>query len=130
MSLTTIEPAKIPVRSTDIVGAEVHNSKGENCGEIVELVIHKRYGEVAYLLLSYPGDFGPEYAEKLFAVPYDAFYMEDLNRTQSHFLLHVDEAFLKAAPGFARNALPDFADPRFVTEHKDYYKGVSLNILT
>ena len=121
-------PAKIPVRSSDIIGVDVVNEHGENCGCIAEIIIHKNYGELAYLVLSYPGHYGSEYTEKLFAVPYDCFGMDESKPKEHTFLLHVSEEFLKKAPGFHKNSFPDFADPRFVTEHKDYYKGLTLNI--
>lgn len=121
-------PLKIPVRSSDIIGVDVINEYGENCGCIAEIIIHKNYGEIAYLLLSYPGHYGTEFAEKLFAVPYDSFVMDETRRKEKEFLLHVSEDFLKKAPGFPKNTFPDFADPRFVTEHQQYYKGLKLDV--
>ena len=123
-----IAPLKIPVRSRDIIGVDVINEHGENCGCIAEIIIHKNYGEIAYLLLSYPGHYGVDFEEKLFAVPYDCFVMDERRHKEKEFLLHVSEEFLKKAPGFHKNTFPDFADARFVTEHKQYYKGLKLDV--
>ncbi len=123
-----LAPFKQPVRASAVIGSHVENYDGENCGRIEEVVIHKNYGEVAYLVLSYPGHFGPSYAEKFFAVPFESFEMKEVRRHEYDYVLNVDEDFLKRAPGFAKHSFPDFADPRFITEHQHYYKGITLDI--
>jgi sporulation protein YlmC with PRC-barrel domain len=128
MSYSQIMPAKQPVRVSEIIGTDVENYEHENCGCIREVVINKTYGEVAYFVLSYPGHFGPDYEQKYFAVPFESFNTVEKGKGNFDYVLNVDEDFLKKAPGFPRMQFPDFADPRFITEHKDYYKGITLDI--
>lgn len=119
---------KETIRASEIIGTHVANWEGENCGRIEEVMVHKNFGEIAYLVLSYPGHFGEDYAEKRFAVPFESFQNKQITDRHSEYILNVDEEFLKKAPGFNRLNWPDFADPRFITELKDYYKGITLDI--
>lgn len=48
------------LKATDIVGTRVENWEGEDIGVITDVMIHKMHGEVAYLVLSYPGIFGAD----------------------------------------------------------------------
>lgn len=111
-----------------MIGTRVENWDGEELGKIEDVVIDKMTGEVSYLVLEYPGTYGPEWAQKRFAVPFESIGMRNLPGDKVQYILNVDEAFLKRAPGFDCNDRPDFADPRFQSVLKDYYKDVSVDI--
>jgi sporulation protein YlmC with PRC-barrel domain len=115
------------VKATTIIGTPVENWDGEHLGLIVEVMINKMHGEVAYLVLSYPDTFGPDYLNKHFAVPFDAIAMKQLTGNVD-YILNVNEDFLRKAPGFHKEEYPDFADPKFNSVLKDYYKDVSVDI--
>tara|TARA_B100001123_G_C15254249_1_gene1004023 strand:+ start:1338 stop:1712 length:375 start_codon:yes stop_codon:yes gene_type:complete len=117
----------ITAKVTDIVGTHIYNSDGEHCGCIQEIVVNKIAGDVAYLVLSYPGHFEPSYREKYFAVPFSAFQNKTIENREHNYLLEVDEDFLRNAPGFHKSNWPDFGDARFITEHKDYYKAFQVD---
>jgi len=116
------------VKASTIVGTRVENWEGEDIGRIEEVMIDKRHGDVAYLVLSYPGTFGAEYLNKYFAVPFDAIAMRDVGGGLD-YILNVDEAFLRRAPGFNTSDWPDFADTAFRSVIKDYYKDVSVDLV-
>ena len=115
------------IRASDIVGTHVENWDGENLGVISEVMVNKYLGEIAYYVLSYPGEYGLLYPNKRFAVPFESLARK-LNGTEVEYILNVDEAFLRKAPGFDNENWPDFADPKFTSVLKDYYKDVSLDI--
>ena len=116
------------VKASTIVGTHVENWEGEHLGIIEEVMINKDHGDVAYLVLSYPGTYGPEYLNKHFAVPFDSIAMRKLPGNVD-YILNVNEDFLRRAPGFDKTDWPDFADAKFNSVLKDYYKDVSVDIM-
>lgn len=118
---------RITVRATTMIGTKVENWDGEDLGKIEDVVIDKLHGDVQYLILEYPGTYGPEWLQKRFAVPFESITMKRV-QGDVEYVLNVDEAFLKKAPGFDCNDRPDFADTRFSSVLKDYYKDVSIDI--
>jgi len=114
--------------ATKIVGTHVENWEGENLGTITDVMINKYHGEVAYLVLSYPGDYGVQYPNKRFAIPFESIARRKLPDGTCEYLLNVEPEFLEALPGFNRDAMPDFADERFTSVLKDFYKDVRVDI--
>ena len=51
-----------------LIGNDVYNGKGEDLGDIKEIMLDTRTGRVAYAVLSFGGFLGM--GEKLFAVPW------------------------------------------------------------
>ena len=119
--------SKYTIRATTIVGTHVENWEGENLGLISDIMLNKADGDVAYLVLSYPGLYGQQYPDKRFAVPFESIAMKT-SVSNVDYIMDVDEEFLKKAPGFDNNDWPDFADPTFNALLKDYYKDVSVDI--
>jgi sporulation protein YlmC with PRC-barrel domain len=91
----------------------VKNSKGEDLGDIREIMIDLEHGRVAYAVLSFGGFMG--LGDKLFAVPWSSMKLD----TRDHkFVLDVPKERLERANGFDKDNWPDFADPSF---HRDTY---------
>jgi sporulation protein YlmC with PRC-barrel domain len=103
-SATTAKSSR-DMRATQLLGKNVENAKGENLGEIKDLIIDVNNERVFYAVLEFGGFLGM--GEKLFAYPVRAFSYTGDNRDK--LLLNVDEAKLKAAPGFARDKWPDWS---------------------
>ncbi len=116
------------IPASDIVGTHVENWEGENLGTITDVMIHKMHGTVAYVVLSYPGDYGPDWLNKRFAVPFEAIAHKKMGH-DVEYILNTDPEFLKRAPGFDKNDWPDFADESFNSVLKDYYKDISVNLM-
>ena len=116
------------IPASTIVGTHVQNWDGENLGLISEVMINKMHGDVAYLVLSYPGDYGTKWPNKRFAVPFDAIAMRPIGGNVD-YILNTDPEFLMKAPGFDANDWPDFADEKFHSVLKDYYKDISVSIM-
>lgn len=115
------------IAASTIVGTHVENWEGENLGTISDVMIHKMDGNVAYLVLSYPGEYGRAWPNKRFAVPFESIAMK-LGGGLVEYILNVDEAFLKQAPGFDTSNWPDFADEAFCSTLKEYYRDVSVDV--
>lgn len=116
------------VKASQIIGTQVANWEGEHLGLIVEVMIDKLHGDVAYLVMSYPGTFGPDYLNKYFAVPFESVAMKHLVE-DVEYILNIDEAFLRRAPGFDKIDWPDFADTRFTSVLRDFYKDVKIDVM-
>jgi sporulation protein YlmC with PRC-barrel domain len=104
-------------RATKLIDCNVKDSKGENIGEIEDLIIDKGEGRVAYGVLSFGGflDIG----DKLFAIPFATIVRSD---DDTVVVLNVTKEQLKAAPNFAKDKWPDFTREYGTTVH-EYYKA-------
>jgi sporulation protein YlmC with PRC-barrel domain len=77
------------------------NPRGEDLGNIEELMIDVNSGRVAYAVLSFGGILG--IGDKLFAIPWDALKLDPDNK---RFVLDVDKQTLEDAPGFDKDNWP------------------------
>jgi len=92
-------------RASKIIGTKVKNSKGENLGDIKDLVINPENGQVVYGVVSFGGILGM--GDKLFAIPWDALVW---NLDKKYYILDLDKDTLKKAPGFDKKHWPDSSD--------------------
>jgi sporulation protein YlmC with PRC-barrel domain len=99
-----------------LVGNDVFNHKGEDVGDIKEIMLDMRDGKVGYAVLSFGGFLGM--GEKLFAVPWGALTLDTKNK---RFVLNVEKDRLKNAPGFDKDHWPDMADQSWAREIHSYY---------
>lgn len=102
--------------ASTLIGDHVRNKQDEEVGDIKEIMLDTRTGEVSYAVLSFGGFLGM--GDKLFAVPWDAL---TLDTEHKGFLLDVDKARLKDAPGFDKSKWPDMSDPTWVKRVRSYY---------
>ncbi|OFZ69503.1 MAG: photosystem reaction center subunit H [Betaproteobacteria bacterium RBG_16_58_11] len=99
-----------------LVGNDVYNLKNEDLGNIKEIMLDMRSGQVGYAVLSYGGFLG--LGEKLFAVPWNALTLDTKNK---RFVLNVEKDRLKDAPGFDTDKWPNMADQAWVKTIHAYY---------
>ena len=99
-----------------LVGNDVCNQKGEDVGDIKEIMLDMRSGKVGYAVLSFGGFLGM--GEKLFAVPWGALTLDTKNK---RFVLNVEKDRLKNAPGFDKDHWPNMADQSWAREIHSYY---------
>ncbi len=105
-----------PVKASSIIGSNVVNPKHESLGDVKEMVIDPRTGKVAYAVVSFGGFLGM--GEKLFAIPFSAFAY---NPSENEYVLDVDKAKLKAAPGFDSDHWPAMTDEKWNRDTSGYY---------
>ena len=99
-----------------LLGDSVVNGADENLGDIKEIMLDMNTGQVAYAVLAFGGFLGM--GEKLFAVPWQALHLDTANH---RFVLNVDKARLKNAPGFNKDAWPDMADTAWASQIHTFY---------
>ena len=99
-----------------LVGNDVYNLKGEDLGDIKEIMLDMRSGRIGYAVLSFEPFLSM--GEKLFAVPWKAL---TLDTEHKRFTLNVEKDRLKDAPGFDKKHWPDMADQNWQKEIHSYY---------
>lgn len=105
-----------PVKASSIIGTDVVNPKGENLGEVKEVVIDPRTGKVAYAVVSFGGFLGM--GEKLFAIPFSAF---EYDLAENEYVIDITKERLEAAPGFDNDHWPSMSDEKWNRTVYSYY---------
>jgi sporulation protein YlmC with PRC-barrel domain len=103
-----------PVKASSMIGTDVVNPKGDNLGDVKEVVIDPRTGKVAYAVVSFGGFLGM--GEKLFAIPFNAFKYD---MEENEYVLDVSKEKLQAAPGFDADHWPSMTEEKW---NRDVYK--------
>jgi hypothetical protein len=99
-----------------LIGDSVVNAQDEDLGDIKEIMLDMRTGQVAYAVLAFGGFLGM--GEKLFAVPWQALHLDTAHK---RFVLDVAKERLEHAPGFNPDAWPDMSDIRWSEEVHSFY---------
>lgn len=107
-----------PVKASSMIGTDVVNPKGENLGDVKEVVIDPRSGKVAYAVVSFGGFLGM--GEKLFAIPFSAFAFD---ARKNEYVLDISKERLKAAPGFDSDHWPSMAEEKWNRDVYKYYEA-------
>lgn len=89
-----------------LIGIDVFNDNDEDLGEIRELMVDMRTGQVDYAVMSSGGFLGMR--ETFFAVPWSALELDASNQC---FVLRMSKAHLASGPSFDKHRWPDMADP-------------------
>src|SRR5688572_16168724 len=94
------------MKATDVLEIDVTNAKGEDLGEIEDIVIDLERGRIGYAVLAFGGvmDIG----DKLFAVPWSA--LTPAPGTEKMYVA-LDKTQLEAMEGFDKDHYPDMTDP-------------------
>ena len=102
--------------ASTISGDKVVNRNGENLGDIKDLMVDLNNGRIAYAVLEFGGFLGM--GSKLFAVPLSAMELDTENK---QFIFDQNKETLKNAPGFDKDAWPNFADRTWGASVHSYY---------
>lgn len=116
MYKTSTGPGPSLMGADTLIGDSVVNGQEEDLGDIKEIMLDMRTGQVAYAVLSFGGFLGM--GEKLFAVPWQALQLDTVNK---RFVLNLDKAKLKNAPGFDPDAWPDMSDVGWSNQIHSFY---------
>lgn len=99
-----------------LIGNDVYNLEDEDIGDIKEIMLDVTTGDISYAVLSFGSILG--FGEKLFAVPWKALKLDTENK---RFTLDISKSRLENAPGFDKDAWPDFADQTWTNDIHSYY---------
>ncbi|MFZ6653862.1 PRC-barrel domain-containing protein [Undibacterium sp. TJN19] len=112
-------PGPAVMGANTLIGDHIHNAQDEHLGQLKEIMLDTKSGEIAYAVLSRGGVF--TLGEKLYAVPWSALH---LNTEKKNLVLNVDKERFDTAPGFDPNNWPDMADLAW-RNNLDTYYGVN-----
>ena len=115
-SSTGSGPGPALMGAKTLLGEDVVGMGEENLGDIKEIMLDMRSGQVAYAVLAFGGLFG--LGEKLFAVPWQALRLDTVNK---RFILNVAKDQLANAPGFDKDNWPDMADQTWARQVNTFY---------
>ncbi|MEO6625392.1 MAG: PRC-barrel domain-containing protein [Burkholderiaceae bacterium] len=99
-----------------LIGNDVFNLQGQQIGDIKEIMLDMRNGQVGYAVMSFGGFM--TLGEKLFAVPWGSL---KLDAEHKRFTLDVDLERLEIAPGFDKDNWPDMVDATWAKDIHAYY---------
>jgi sporulation protein YlmC with PRC-barrel domain len=113
------------VRSSDIKGLSVYDMDDKSLGKIEDVVIDTRTGQIRYAVLSFGGILG--FGDKFFAIPWKKLSFVSKGETTSgtqkedYCVLNVSKETLEKAPGFNKDAWPNFANTTWQEEKDQHY---------
>ena len=110
-----IVPARLD-RLTTLVGTELQNPKGENLGEIEDVVIDAASGRLVYAVIAFGGFLG--LGENRVAMPWRSLQASSPGEP---YVLAMSEEQLKNAPSFNPNEWPDMEDRHWGDTIHAYY---------
>jgi sporulation protein YlmC with PRC-barrel domain len=102
--------------TSTLTGTGVTNRKGENLGDLKDIMIDLESGEIAYAVISFGGFLG--IGDKLFAVPFEALTIDKINE---QIVMDVTKEKLENAPGFDKDNWPSSPDRQFVSDVHSHY---------
>ena len=117
--MAQVQPTKIfglVLSASSLKGDKVVNPRGEDLGEIQEIMIDLDRGRIAYAVLSFGGFLGM--GDKLFAIPWQAFSVDTV---QKRLVLNTKRELLEKATGFDKSNWPNMADPTWGSTVYGYY---------
>ena len=88
--------------ATSIIGDKVRNKKDEHLGEIKDIMLNVRTGEIEYHIIEFGGFLGID--EKFFAIPFGLLTVDPVNKV---FIFDQKKEILEKAPGFDKDHWPE-----------------------
>jgi sporulation protein YlmC with PRC-barrel domain len=109
---------KLTLSASSLNGNSARNRKGENIGNLKDIMVDVDSGKITYGVLDFGGFLG--IGNKLFAVPWSAI---DVDTKNEEMIIDVDKKTLENAEGFDQNKWPDFSDRKFETRLHETYNS-------
>lgn len=102
--------------ASSLNGTGIINSKGEDLGNIKDIMIDLQSGNIAYVVVSFGGFLGM--GNKLFAMPWEAFVVDE---KREKVIVNIDKSVLENAPGFDKDNWPKTTDRIFIGQVHSHY---------
>lgn len=103
-------------RASRIIGSDVYNLQAEKLGDIEDIIVDPRRGQIRYAVVSVGGFLG--IGQKLVAVPWRALRVDT---GKGRYVMDGTKQRLKNAPGFDSNSWPDMDDPKWSQENLKFF---------
>ena len=113
---TTVDETYDLISADKVEGTTVYNAEGDNLGSVHDIMIDKRSGRVAFVVVSFGGFLG--IGEKYHPLPWNVLtYDED----KKGYNVDMQEDFLRKAPMYTMDQLDEFQARNYGRDVFDYY---------
>ena len=99
--METLDENATVISANKVTGTNVYNTDGDHLGEISDVMLDKRSGNIAYAVMSFGGFLG--IGERYHALPWAALKYDT---RQGGYVVGLTVDQLKEAPTYAANELP------------------------
>jgi sporulation protein YlmC with PRC-barrel domain len=117
--METLDEDAAVISASKVTGTNVYSTDGDHLGEIYDVMLDKRSGNIAYAVLSFGGFLG--IGERYHALPWSTLKYDT---RQGGYVVGLTIDQLKEAPTFSADDLPASGDRAYETHLHDYYKAV------
>ena len=104
------------ISADKVTGTNVYNRQGDKLGDVYDVMINKRSGQVAYAIMSFGGFLGM--GESYHPLPWRALTYDT---NQGGYVVDIDRNRLENAPYYSAGAEPDWTDRAYGQKVDRYY---------
>src|SRR3954462_5789884 len=121
-STTTSTTTSGYVQSSSIVGSKIKDARGQDVGEIKDVVLDRSSGCLAYVVLSTRGGGTTTTTNKTVAAPWSAFSASSEPRV---YMTRVEREKIYSAPVWESARIEQYSRPEYISQVYGYY-GVTV----
>ncbi|RZI40255.1 PRC-barrel domain containing protein [Herbaspirillum sp. HC18] len=107
-------------RGSKIIGSDVRNAQGAKIGQVKDLILDGRRGEIAYAAVAFGSV--TSMGRKFHPVPWQLLEPSD---DGNYYILHADRETIGQAPGFDAGKWPDMNDQAWNAEIDRYWSRMA-----
>src|SRR3954462_13501584 len=121
-STTTSTTTTGYVQSSSIVGSKIKDARGQDVGEIKDVVLDRSSGCLAYVVLSTRGGGTATTTTKTVAAPWSVFSASSEPRV---YMTRIEHEKIYSAPVWEATRIEEYSRPEYISQVYGYY-GVSV----
>ena len=104
------------IAASKVTGTNVYNTDGDHLGEIYDIMLEKRSGNIAYAVMSFGGFLG--IGDKHYPLPWS---MLKYDTRVGGYVVNLDKKVLEGAPSYGPRDRIDWDDQKWGRRVHDYY---------
>src|SRR3954470_21922974 len=121
-STTTATATTGYVQSSTIIGSKIKDAKGQDVGEVKDVVLDRSSGCLAYVVLSTRGGGTATTATKTVAAPWSVFSSSSEPRV---YMTRIEREKIYSAPVWESTRIEEYSRPEYISQVYGYY-GVTV----
>src|SRR4051812_8171871 len=110
------------IQSSSVIGSKIKDSRGQDVGEIKDVVLDRSSGCLAYVVLSTHGGGTTTTATKTVAAPWSVFSSSSEPRV---YMTRIEREKIYSAPVWESTRIEEYSRPEYITQVYGYY-GVTV----
>src|SRR2546421_10278629 len=117
-STTTTTSSTSYVQSSSIIGSKIKDSRGQDVGEIKDVVLDRSSGCLAYVVLSTHGGGTTTTTTKTVAAPWSVFSASSEPRV---YMTRIEREKIYSAPVWEATRIEEYSRPEYINQVYGYY---------